>query len=86
VTKRLSSKEIDAIEASYEKLMPRADLKLRQARRVWGKRHQSTPSGKLSWEDWWERQWDDDYDDYVAQQKEKADVTGTGVAGDAEPS
>ena len=39
------------------------------ARYIYHKQGESTPSGKYTWREWWEKKFSDDYDDYVERLK-----------------
>jgi len=79
-------------EASYEALMPREQLKLSQARAIWHKLDEETPSSlrardqgqnyRLTWREWWQQRWKCDYNAYVEEMSRRKDATDPGVSRD----
>jgi hypothetical protein len=47
------------------------EIKYFAARDVWRKRTAICPISQLTWQEWWEKKFNDDYMDYVAQKKEE---------------
>ena len=47
------------------------EIKYYAARDVWRKRTAICPISKVSWQEWWEKKFNDDYMTYVAQKKEE---------------
>lgn len=47
------------------------EIKYYAARDVWRKRTAICPISKVSWQEWWEKKFNDDYMGYVAQKKEE---------------
>jgi len=80
------------VAASIEAQMPAEKLKLSQARAIWHKLDEETPSSlrardrgqnyRLTWREWWQQRWKCDYNAYVEEMSRRKDATDPGVSRD----